>query len=90
MMQVSKRIPFEDPQVLNTVRAVYIGSNVVIALIYVYIMAQINKKKGTCPMRRLRYARNLIGRHATPPWHMLTLYRHDHPQVCRARAHGLF
>lgn len=47
MMQVSKRIPFEDPQVLNTVRAVYIGSNVVIALIYAYIMSQINKKKGT-------------------------------------------
>ena len=47
MMQVSKRIPFEDPQVLNTVRAVYIGSNVVIALIYAYILSQINKKKGT-------------------------------------------
>ena len=49
MMQVSKRIPFEDPSVLNTVRAVYLGSNVVIALIYLYIMAQINKKKGTNP-----------------------------------------
>lgn len=47
MMQVSKRIPFEDPQVLTTVRAVYIGSNVVIALIYAYIMTQVNKKKGT-------------------------------------------
>ncbi|KAJ2968821.1 hypothetical protein NQ176_g8993 [Zarea fungicola] len=47
MMQVSKRIPFEDPNVLNTVRAVYVGSNVVIGLIYLYIMAQINKKKGT-------------------------------------------
>lgn len=54
MMQVSKRIPFEDPQVLNTVRAVYIGSNVVIALIYAYILSQINKKKGTFIGRRVQ------------------------------------
>ncbi len=47
MMQVSKRIPFEDPNVLNIIRAVYIGSNVVIGLVYLYIQAQINKKKGT-------------------------------------------
>lgn len=46
MMQVSKRIPFEDPNVLTIVRVVYLASNVVIALIYVYIQAQINKKKG--------------------------------------------
>lgn len=46
MMQVSKRIPFDDPNVLNTVRAVYLGSNVLIALLYLYIGSQINKKKG--------------------------------------------
>lgn len=46
MMQVSKRIPFDDPNVLMTVRAVYLGSNVLIALLYLYIQAQINKKKG--------------------------------------------
>lgn len=46
MMQVSKRIPFEDPNVLNTVRAVYIGSNVLIVLLYLYIGSQISKKKG--------------------------------------------
>ncbi|KAI0131092.1 inorganic phosphate transport PHO88 [Daldinia grandis] len=45
MMQVSKRIPFDDPDVLNIVRALYIGSNVVIAGIYIYIQFQINKKK---------------------------------------------
>ncbi|EFY91098.1 phosphate transporter (Pho88) [Metarhizium acridum CQMa 102] len=45
MMQVSKRIPFDDPNVLNTVRAVYLGSNVLIALLYLYIGSQINKKK---------------------------------------------
>lgn len=46
MMQVSKRIPFDDPFVLNSVRGVYIASNVIIALIYLYVQAQINKKKG--------------------------------------------
>ncbi|KAI0885101.1 inorganic phosphate transport PHO88 [Annulohypoxylon maeteangense] len=45
MMQVSKRIPFEDPNVLNIVRALYIASNVIIASIYFYTQLQINKKK---------------------------------------------
>ncbi|KAI0133362.1 inorganic phosphate transport PHO88 [Hypoxylon sp. NC0597] len=45
MMQVSKRIPFEDPNVLNMVRALYIASNVIIAAIYLYVQMQINKKK---------------------------------------------
>ncbi|KAI1214360.1 inorganic phosphate transport PHO88 [Annulohypoxylon truncatum] len=45
MMQVSKRIPFEDPNVLNIVRALYIASNVIIASIYLYTQVQINKKK---------------------------------------------
>ncbi|KAI0180768.1 inorganic phosphate transport PHO88 [Hypoxylon sp. FL1284] len=45
MMQVSKRIPFEDPDVLNMVRALYVASNVLIAGIYVYVQMQINKKK---------------------------------------------
>ncbi|KAI0909364.1 putative phosphate transporter [Ustulina deusta] len=45
MMQVSKKIPFDDPTVLNGVRALYIGSNVLIAAIYGYVLLQINKKK---------------------------------------------
>ena len=47
MMQVSKKIPFDDPQILLTVRAVYIISNLLIIGIYLYIQRQINKKKGT-------------------------------------------
>lgn len=54
MMQVSKRVPFDDPDVLNIVRGVYITSNVIIALVYLYIQSVINKKKGkqdrTCTM----------------------------------------
>ncbi|KAI1182536.1 putative phosphate transporter [Nemania serpens] len=45
MMQVSKKIPFEDPLVLNGVRALYVASNIIIAAIYGYILLQINKKK---------------------------------------------
>jgi hypothetical protein len=46
MMQVSKKVPFEDPNVLMGVRGLYIVSNLVIAGIYLYVQAQINKKKG--------------------------------------------
>lgn len=46
MMQVSKRIPFEDPQVLFGVRTMYIASNILIAMIYFYVNSQINSKKG--------------------------------------------
>ena len=46
MMQVSKRIPLEDPNVLNIVRAVYVLSNVIILSIYAYVHFLINKKKG--------------------------------------------
>ncbi|PHH74374.1 hypothetical protein CDD82_4967 [Ophiocordyceps australis] len=52
MMQVSKRIPFEDPAVLTGVRAVYVFSNILIALLYLYIQMQINKKKD---MTTLKY-----------------------------------
>jgi hypothetical protein len=51
MMQVSKKIPFEDPNVLNGCRALYIVSNLVIAGLYLYTQFQINKKKGACLLR---------------------------------------
>ena len=46
MMQVSKKIPFEDPQVLLGVRVLYVVSNLVILGIYLYIQMKINSKKG--------------------------------------------
>ncbi|KAF1944940.1 inorganic phosphate transport PHO88 [Clathrospora elynae] len=43
-MQISKKIPFDNVNVLNGVRALYIVSNLIIAGIYLYVQAQINKK----------------------------------------------
>jgi hypothetical protein len=48
-MQISKKIPFDDPTVLTGVRALYIVSNVIIAGIYFYVQQQINKKNGASP-----------------------------------------
>ncbi|KAK7512464.1 inorganic phosphate transporter Pho88 [Phyllosticta citriasiana] len=45
MMQVSKKIPFDDPNVLNGIRALYIVSNLIIAGVYFYVKMQIDKKK---------------------------------------------
>ncbi|KEY70347.1 hypothetical protein S7711_06821 [Stachybotrys chartarum IBT 7711] len=52
MMQVAKQVPFDDPKVLNAVRALYIGSNIVVFGIYLYIQTQINRKKD---MTTLKY-----------------------------------
>lgn len=46
-MQASKKVPFENPAVLNGVRALYVVSNLIIAGIYLYVQNQINKKRGT-------------------------------------------
>ncbi|PHH88823.1 hypothetical protein CDD83_6992 [Cordyceps sp. RAO-2017] len=52
MMQVSKRIPFDDPTVLTAVRGLYIASNLLIAALYLYIQTRINKNKD---MTTLKY-----------------------------------
>jgi hypothetical protein len=46
MMQLSKKVPFEDPQVLMLVRGCYLLSNVLILAVHLYTQYQINKKKG--------------------------------------------
>lgn len=51
MMQVAKKVPFEDPNVLNAVRAVYLLSNLIILGVYYYIKLQIDKKKGALAPR---------------------------------------
>jgi len=45
MMQVAKRIPFDDPNVLNICRGLYIASNLIILGIYLFTKITIDKKK---------------------------------------------
>ncbi|CCU82503.1 inorganic P transporter [Blumeria hordei DH14] len=45
MMQVSKKIPMEDPNVLNMIRVGYVISNLIIISIYAYVHFRISKKK---------------------------------------------
>lgn len=45
-MQASKKIPFDDPTVLNGVRALYLVSNLLIAGLYFYVQSLVNRKKG--------------------------------------------
>ena len=49
MMQLAKKVPFENPDVLLLVRGMYILSNVIILGIYLYTQSKINKKNGTPP-----------------------------------------
>ena len=78
MMQVSKKIPFDDPNVLLGIRAVYILSNVIIAAIYLYTQSKINSKKGTrlpVPSTPSSSSSQL------PPPHLRALTRPARPQT---------
>jgi hypothetical protein len=46
MMQVSKKIPLDNPDVLNIARGVYLLSNSIIAALMYYVYSKINAKKG--------------------------------------------
>jgi hypothetical protein len=46
MMQLAKKVPFDNPDVLMLVRGIYILSNVIILSLYLYTQAQIKKKNG--------------------------------------------
>jgi hypothetical protein len=59
MMQASKKIPFEDPNVLMGVRVLYIVSNLVIVAVNLYVKMQIDKKKGGLPRDSMRRTRGL-------------------------------
>jgi hypothetical protein len=46
-MQLSKRLDWENPQVLMNVRLLYLTSNVIVFALFAYIYTQIQKKQGT-------------------------------------------
>lgn len=49
MMQLAKKIPFENPEILMMVRGLYVLSNLIILSIYLFTQKKINTKKGTRP-----------------------------------------
>ncbi|KAF3921496.1 hypothetical protein ABW21_db0208958 [Orbilia brochopaga] len=53
LMQLAKKIPFEDQNVLWAVRGLYILSNLVIFGFYFYVGKQIKQKNGTAPLSPL-------------------------------------
>jgi hypothetical protein len=59
-MQVSKKIPMEDPNVLMMIRGGYILSNLIIISIYAYVHFLINKKKGKRSLRARRLAESML------------------------------
>ncbi|KAH8678186.1 inorganic phosphate transporter PHO88 [Xylariales sp. PMI_506] len=79
MMQVSKRIPFEDPNVLNMVRGLYILSNLLIAGLYLYTQLQINKKKDLTTLKYVEPAP--MGSAEEPKLVTTTIHAYDSQQV---------
>jgi len=79
MMQVSKKIPFEDPNVLMGVRALYIVSNLLIAGIYFYTKMQIDKKRD---MTVLKYVEpSPMGSTEEPKVVTTTVHAYDQAQL---------
>jgi len=79
MMQVSKRIPFDDPNVLNLVRATYVLSNVVIASLYLYTNYLINKKKDLTTLKYVEQPQ--MGSGEEPKLVTITVHKYDIDQV---------
>ncbi|EYE90709.1 PHO88 family protein [Aspergillus ruber CBS 135680] len=52
MMQLAKKIPFENPEILMLVRGLYVLSNLIILSIYLFTQKKINTKKD---MTTLKY-----------------------------------
>ncbi|KAI9884688.1 MAG: hypothetical protein M1823_003538 [Watsoniomyces obsoletus] len=78
-MQASKKIPFDDPNVLNGIRGVYILSNIIIAGIYLYVQQQINKKND---MTTLKYVEpSPMGSAEEPKLVTTTIHAYDLQQL---------
>lgn len=79
MMQVSKKIPMEDPNVLNMIRIAYVASNLIIIAIYAYTHYLINKKKD---MTTLKYVEQpQMGSSEEPKLVTTTVHKYDVDQM---------
>ncbi|OIW22935.1 phosphate transporter [Coniochaeta ligniaria NRRL 30616] len=79
MMQVSKRIPFDDPNVLNMCRAGYVLSNLIILAITLYIKFVVDKKKD---LTTLKYVEPTpMGSSEEPKLVTTTVHAYDTAQI---------
>ncbi|RNJ58634.1 hypothetical protein D7B24_004506 [Verticillium nonalfalfae] len=82
MIQVSRKVPFEDPSVLQGCRALYIFSNLLIAIVYLYIQSKINAKKD---MTTLKYVEPApVGSSEEPKLVTTTVHAYDSAQLKQA------
>ncbi|KAF2718682.1 inorganic phosphate transport PHO88 [Polychaeton citri CBS 116435] len=79
MMQASKKIAFEDPNVLNGVRALYVVSNLIIAGVYFYVKLQIDKKKDMTVLKYVEPA--ALGSTEEPKAVTTTVQAYDQAQL---------
>ncbi|EFX06503.1 phosphate transporter [Grosmannia clavigera kw1407] len=79
MMQVSKRIPFDDPDVLNIVRIGYVASNLIILAISLYIGSLIDKKKDLTTLKYVEPAP--MGSAEEPKLVTTTIHAYDKAQL---------
>jgi len=61
MMQVSKRIPFEDPTWLNGIRGLYVLSNLIIVSIYLFVGKKIRDKNDQTTLKYVEPAAPMSG-----------------------------
>ncbi|KAL2109063.1 hypothetical protein VUR80DRAFT_3009 [Thermomyces stellatus] len=79
VMQIAKRVPFDNPDVLNGVRAMYLVSNLIILAIYYTIHSKINKKKD---MTTLKYVEPApMGSTEEPKLVTTTINAYDNQQL---------
>lgn len=79
MMQVSKRIPFDDPNVLNLCRAGYVLSNLIILGITLYIKSVVDKKKDLTTLKYVEPAP--MGSSEEPKLVTTTVHAYDTAQI---------
>jgi len=79
MMQVSKKIPFDNPDVLLGVRGVYIASNILIGVIYFIVGQKINKKKDLSTLKYVEPAP--MGSGEEPKLVTTTVHEYDQTQL---------
>ncbi|KAK6381492.1 phosphate transporter (Pho88) [Exophiala oligosperma] len=82
MMQVSKRVPFDDPQVLMGVRILYVASNLIIFGLYYYISLKIKAKRDLTTLKYVEPAP--MGSGEEPKLVTTTIQEYDQGQVSAA------